>query len=188
MTFTDLLTRLNRELRDSDNNTFTEEEKVEALTRAVEDDAVCAVEIDTSNLFTMGTRDYPISDEIRQIYRMQLIGSSGALTPFDNGGYSFVANTLTVDEKYVNSIPTGTTMRIEWARKLDVGDDIPDYLVPYVLNMGIYYTTEVLASGKVNRFLRNDVSLSEIQTRGAMALRQADKLRRALPTQRAVAV
>lgn len=190
MLFTAVKERLNKELRDSDNSTFTDDEKTEALTRAIEEDVVALPEEDSSVTFVNGTRSYNLATTIRAIYSIGLDsnGNGYPSPPIDAEAYDFIAPRLIFTSRWAQNVPDGSVLYIQQLRKLTISDDIPDVFVPYVINMGIYYTTELLSSGKVNRFIRNDTTLSEIQARGATAMRTAQRLKKALPSARFVAV
>lgn len=186
---TDILTRLNIELRDTDNVTFSVLEKTEALTRAIEEEVVAVIEEDASTVLVQGGRTYPLNSQVRNVLGIDIdTGNTGLPIPLDAEAYTFIAPNLTLASSYINGLPAGSVLYINWLRKLITTDDFPAVLVPYILNKGIYYTTEELASGKVNRFLRNDTSLAEIIQRGNMALKAANDLKKSLPTRRYVRV
>lgn len=189
MFFTDLKTRLNVELRDSDNATFTDAEKVEALTKAIEEEAVAVVEESNATTFTNGTRNYGLGPNIRQIYSIGIDPSNqGNPYPLDKESYDWTAPNLTFQAPYVQGIPTNTVLYIKWLRKLTIADDIPAQVYPYVLNQAVYYTTRLLLAGKINRFLRNDTSVSEILNAGQAAKQDALRLKKSLPAARFVSI
>jgi hypothetical protein len=187
MFFTDLKVRLNKQLRDADNATFTDAEKTEALTDAIEESIVAVVELDSSKTFINGTRSYGLGANIKQVYNVSLdTGYNGNPTPLPGEVWDFLAPNLTFNQGLTGGTPTSMPLYIEWLRKLLVSDDIPAPFDKYVINQAVYNTTQILANGKVNRFLKNDVSLGDIITRGQVAQREANRLKKQLPAQRFV--
>lgn len=188
MFFTEIKTRLAKELMDTDNATFTDDEKSEALTKAIEEELVAVREEDTLT-FTNGTRSYPMDENIRAVYSVGIDASGGTNPiPLDAEAYIFRYSSLVFSSRYIAGIPTNALLYVDQLRKLTVEDDIPPQILPYVLNQAIYYTTEFLATRKITRFLRNDTTMAEIIQRGQMAQREANRLRKALPARNFVEV
>lgn len=185
----DIKVRLNKKLRDTDNATFTDDEKVEAITAAIEEGLVGVAEFDTSKTFTNGVRLYNLGNNIRAVYEIKLdTAQNGDFRSLTGDAYEYLVPYLRFRMKYAQSIPTGAVMEIAWFRKLTATDDIPDYAVPYVLKMAIYNTTQLLGAGKVNRFLRNDTSMGEILQFGAQQFKEAERIKKTLPGRRFIKI
>ncbi len=187
--FNDIKTRLNTQLRDSDGATFTDTEKIEALRTAIEETDVAVVEVNSSTLFTNGTRLYNLGANIDAVYNIEIdTANNGNLIPVERDGWDFIAPNLMFAPPLVSGIPTNSVLYITWLRKLTVDDDIPRLIENYVLNMAHYNVTQLLVRGKINRFLRNDVSMAELLQGGQAALRDAQRLKKKLPKYRFVVV
>jgi hypothetical protein len=188
-TLTDIKVRLNKKLRDADNGTFTDDEKIDAVTSAIEEGLVGVVEFDTSKTFVQGTRIYNLGNNIRAVYDIKMdTALTGNFRTISGDAYEYTVPNLRFRSRYSLNIPTGAVMEIAWFRKLTAADDIPDYAVPYVLKMAIYNTTQLLGAGKVNRFLRNDTSMGEILQFGAQQFREAERIKKTLPGRRFVKI
>lgn len=189
MFFTELKTRLAKDLSDTDNATFSDDEKTEALTKAIEESVVAVRETNTSSTFTLGTRDYTLADEVQAVYGVSIdITATGAPFPIDGNAWQFNPPNLTFRTEYATGIPTNAVLYIDWLRKLTIADDIPSQLVPFVLNQAIFNTTQMLLSRKINRFLRNDTTVAELLQAGQASGREANRLRKSLPARNFVEI
>lgn len=187
--FLDIKTRLNTELGDSDNATFSDTEKNEALTRAFEDEMVAVIERDTSVVITNSLTDYTLLSSIRAIYEIKVdTDGTGNYRKLSAEAYDYIQPILELTYGYATALPSGSRLKITQLRKLGVNDDIPSKYVPYVLNQAIAETVAQLQNKKINRFLRNDTTMAELLQRGQTAERKAGQLKKLLPQRRFVKV
>jgi hypothetical protein len=184
----DIKTRLNTEIRDSTNNVFTDAEKIEAVTKAIEDELVFTNVEDSSQTIVYQQRSYSLDTSYKALWRVQadVVGDGFPVTlPME--GWEFLAPNLLIKRRYMN-LATGVKLYIIAAKKLAVADDIPQPLADYVLEMSIQNCNEFLSNIKVNRFLKNDTTMAELIARINLAERRIQRMRHTLRNQRGVSL
>jgi len=168
MNYADALSNLNIDLGDSDNFTFTVEEKQRALTQAWNDPYNVAVAWDESLTFDSTVYTYTLPTTIE--YFKGLFYKNDANTfpkPLDSNAFSVINGTIYISSDYQYSIPNGATLCIKGSKQLTTTDDLAADRVEYVLKLARYNTLSMLGGKKANKFLQNDTSMPEI-----MAIRQ----------------
>lgn len=180
---TDILGRMDTELRDSSNLAFTPDEKKEAYQRAIDDESVYAIVEDSDTNFEAGTRAYELDSSYKALLKVEAdyIGD-GFPVPVEGNWWSFTDGNLIFTRRAMN-IPDGTQLYLTVGQKLTVDDDVPDYLVAYVMNMAISYCAEFLANIKVNRFLKNDTTMGDLINRINLGETRAQMLKRTIRNQ-----
>lgn len=175
----ELLIRMNTQLRDTGDKTFSIVEKTEALTGAFEDEYVCGVEEQTLTVVDQ-RRKYTLDDTIKSVLSVGFdYANDGFPTPLPASATSFVGGSLVIDRSYMN-LYAGKKLYLNVMVKYTIDDDLPEFLTSYVLNLGIANCAEYLSNIKINRFLKNDTTMGELLARINRAEQKAQRLRRTL--------
>ena len=169
MDFNNTLTELNITLGDTDNVTFTPEEKIRALRKAWNDPYVVDVIWDSSLTFTSTVADYTLPDTLTSVKGIYISASNSDADlpdPIDSSLWQVNGTTLTFSNKTTRVIPNGYTLHIKGNYKLDyAGDSLETVnLQEYVIALAGYNTLMLLGYKKANLFLKNDTSMSELIT------------------------
>lgn len=183
MDLSDFLTELNVRIGDTDNFTFTPEEKTSALTEAFNDDYVITDKWSASLTFTQGTYQYTLPsdvDVIADIY-VKADNSSDYPEKIDSSLWEVIAGVLQF-KAGANVIPTGYTLYLKGKTKFDSTDTINEVNVQeYLLNLAQLKLYKIMLAKKSMRFLKNDTSVSEIVTIKRDLQTDVDSYRRRLP-------
>lgn len=169
MDFDETKTELNITLGDTDNVTFTPEEKIRALTKAWNDSYVVKVVWDSTLTFDPSTYQYTIPtsmDTVKGIYISVTNSSSSNPDPIDASLWSVIDGNIHFNALAGRSIPTGYTLYIKGGKKIDPDTDTLDTvgLQEYVIALAGYNTLGMLGFKKANLFLKNDTSMGELIT------------------------
>lgn len=168
MDYATALQNLNIDLGDSDNFTFTTEEKQRALTQAWNDPYNVSVTWDESLTFDSSTYTYALPATIEYFKGLFYKNDSNTFPkPLDNDAYSIVDGNIYISADYQYAIPNGSTLCIKGSKQLTTSDNLANDRVEYVLKLARYNTLSMLGGKKANKFLQNDTSMAEI-----MAVRQ----------------
>jgi hypothetical protein len=168
MDYDDTYEQMNITLGDSDDVTFTPEEKARALQRAWKDSYVVKRVQDSTLTFTTGTNSYAVPSTIDNITDISLSPSNSLTTDFPETIPSDLWEVIDGYIKFKNQansiIPSGYTLYLKGNYKYDYTADTltGDSLQEYVIALGAYNTLTALAYKKVNLFLKNDTTLSEL--------------------------
>lgn len=162
-TFAALLDELDILLGDSDDFTFTPEEKTRALTEAWRDRYVVQPASATTT-YDNTVRAYTFTgvDVIREL-QYNTADSWPRSLPGD--AWELIDGSVYIDFNYRHTIPHGSTLTAIGRLKLDIADDITDTntnLIEYVLTIAHYNTLKLLGAKKTNRFIKNDTNMNEI--------------------------
>jgi len=166
MDFNDTLDELNITLGDTGDVTFTSDEKTRALTKAWNDSYVTQVVWDSSITFETGTYQYAIPTgltTVKDIYISASNSSSDAPEPISSDLWEVVGTNIQLSPKAA-FIPNGYTMYLKGNYKLDPNSDTLDTvnLQEYVLANAGFQTLTLLGHKKINLFLKNDTTMSEL--------------------------
>lgn len=169
MTFDETKDELNITLGDSEDVTFTPEEKIRALTKAWNDSYVVKVVWDSALTFDSSVYQYAIPtgvDTIKGVYISASNSSSDNPEPIDASLWSVIDGNIHFTPTAGRTIPTGYTLYIKGGKKLDPATDTLDTvgLQEYVIALAGYNTLGMLGFKKANLFLKNDTSMSELIT------------------------
>lgn len=181
--FSDLRTQLDTDLRDADNFTFTSAEKDEIVRAGIEDDPyVYVVERDTSltTLAYQPTYTSPF-DHVSDV-GYDYFGD-GYTTWLPSSNWEQIGDTLIFDRELLN-LAAGKTMVVLGKRHLTKNDLIPGSQRAYIMHKCNVAALDMLINGKTNRFLRNDVTMAELQQARANHDREAEKLKKNLVNRR----
>lgn len=156
------LTELNIRIGDSDNFTFTPEEKTSALTEAINDSYVVRQGWDTTLSYTAGTYQYPLPTGTTVVLDIGIKRDNSQDNPESiGGGWSVVANNIQFSG--LSSIPSAYTMYLLTAYKYTSSDTIAETnLQEYVLSLAQLRLYKIMLAKKTMRFLKNDTTVSEI--------------------------
>jgi len=162
MDFTALYNELNILLGDSDNFTFTPEEKERALTQAINDRYVVQTATGTFT-YSATTRAYAMPAGLTTVRNLQFSTTSDWQRTLPGDAYEVIDNTIYMDYDYRYEIPEGATITVVGNKKLTVGDTITKTnLQEYIFTLAHYNTLALLGTKKTNRFIKNDTNMNEI--------------------------
>jgi hypothetical protein len=163
MTYTEALSELDILLGDTDNFTFTVEEKQRAMQEAWRDRFVVTKVSDATNTYSNLTRSYTITglSTVREV-RYNITNQWPETLPSDS--YELVGTTtLNIEKDYRYVIPEGATLTVNGNYKPTTTDDITnEQMIEYVLVVAHYSTLKLLGAKKTNRFIKNDTNMNEI--------------------------
>jgi len=167
MNFADTLEQMNIELGDTNNVTFSVEEKTRALQKAWNDSSVVKVEWDSSLTFTTDTYQYSKPsgiDTVKDIYLSPTNSGVDFPEPISSDLWEVVEDKIQFSPLANRIIPNGNTLYIKGNNKLDYTSDTlgTTNLQEYVIALGGYNTLTLLGFKKANLFLKNDTSMSEL--------------------------
>lgn len=168
MTYAEAQTLLDIDLNDSDNFTFTPEEKQSALRQAWNDPYNIATAWDESLTYDQSTYQYAKPATIKNVKSLAYKTTS---EPFpvrlDSGSWETVGSNIYLTPEIRYDIPQGATLIIRGNNPIATTSDVADDRQEYVLKVARYNLLSMLGGKKVNKFLQNDTTTAEI-----MAMRQ----------------
>lgn len=170
-----LIEMLNRELNDYDNFTFSPEEKTYAIERAIADEDVYS-NLDIT-LPVTGLRDYALDERVQAVYDIGLDKGDGfeGFVGSRFWRHRTGDNTLVIDRAGKGITSGSFVAQVAW--KYQDTDNIPSYLVEYVLQLALMKIGDILSQTKVNRFLKNDTTMSELMAKINEATTRSNQLR-----------
>ena len=161
-----LLVTLNLRLGDTNNFTFTSDEKTEALNEAFNDDLVVADVWDSSLTFDTATYQYarPATvDRIQDIYIKPSNASDTDPQKISADLWEVVGDNIHFKNAANLYIPDNYTLYLKGKNKYTTADSIVETNVQeYVLNLAQLNCLNMLGVKKALSFLKNDTSVSEI--------------------------
>lgn len=166
MDFADTLEQLNILIGDTDDFTFTTEEKTRALTKAWNDPYVVSTVWDNSLTYSTTSYQYArpaTMTTVKGIYISASNSTSSFPEPVSDDLWSVVGSNIQFAPGAGGGIPNGYTIYIKGAYKLDPDVDTLDTvaLQEYVLANAAFETLSMLTLKKANRFLKNDTTMGE---------------------------
>lgn len=183
MDFNDFLDDLNIQLGDTDNFTFTPEEKTRALTEAFNDPYVIKAKWDTTLTYTVGTYQYAIPTgvtTVKDIY-IRTDNSLNNPTKIDSSFWDIVGAYIQFSP--ATNIPDTYHLFVSGNYKYTISDTITEVNVQeYVLTVAQFRCLKLLSNKKVNRFLKNDTTLGEVIALKRDLEQDIANYRRRLPT------
>lgn len=179
MDFTTALQNLNIDLGDSDNFTFTPEEKTRALTQAWNDPYNVSVTWDESLSYSSSTYEYTIPASVEYFKGLYYkTSASNFPKPLDSDAYFVVGNKLYISADYQYVIPQNATLCIKGVKQKITTDSLANDRTEYILKLARYNTLSMLGGKKANRFLQNDTSMAEIMNMRQTLERDINNMRR----------
>lgn len=187
VTASSIMDRFNRRMKDSEDTTFTSSEKDEFYAAALDDPYCTKLSRDTSLTITANQAVYTLPTGF--VGNLTDIGYDvndyGYTHYLDRQAFEVIDGNLIFHYSY-RQLPGGKTLHLIGEKKLGTTDDVPEYLVPYVLELMTIEAFEFLKSNLTTRFLRNDITMGEIVTAIGTHERRAEKLRGNLANKRSV--
>lgn len=182
-----ILSRFNTRMRDSEDTTFTSGEKDEFYAAALDDPYCTKLTRDTSLTIVANQPTYTIPTGF--VGNLTDVGYNvndyGYTRYLDREAFDCIDGTLIFSYGY-SSLPAGKTLYLVGEKQLATSDSAPDYLVPYIIELMTIEAFEFLKSNLTTRFLRNDITMSEIIAAISTHERRAEKLRATLANRRSV--
>lgn len=161
---TALLAQLDIRMGDSDNFTYTIEEKEDALSEAMNDGLVRTPVWDNSLTYSVGTFQYTKPATVKTIQDIYIKPDNNLDEPekIDSTLWEVVGDNLHF-KSGSKVIPNGWTLYLKGYDKYDEDDIISGVsLQEYVLNLAQLKLLRMLGVKKALRFLKNDTSVAEI--------------------------
>lgn len=178
-----LKTRLNTRLRDTGNLTFTSAEKDEMLIEAIADPYVYIADRDTSLTTVDSQSVYPMPDGFDDIYEIGIdINADGYVSPIPRSEYDVLNGNL-IFASSSKTLTAGKTLHIYGKRKLTTTDIFPDKVQEYILSLAIVGAFEMLKTSLTTRFVKNDMTMTDIVKSIQTHEQRAEKYRRSLINQ-----
>jgi len=185
-TYAQLLTRLNTLLSDSTDKTFTSTEKGEFLTNAFNDPSVYSVQRDVSLTTVANQYNYTVPTGYSDITDIFIdIDADGIGTKVARNTYDIINGVIYFSN--IRTLPASKTIILFGKKKLTTSDNIPDMLQEYVLVLAQIEAYRFMKNKYATRFLKNDVSMSELIASLTDLERKAESLRKNLLNRREIA-
>lgn len=160
-----LLAELNIRIGDTDNFTFTSNEKTSALTEAFNDDYVVKDKWDTTLTFDTGTYQYAKPSDVDVVLDIYLRPDNSQDEPekIDSSLWEVIGSNIHFKNYASNIIPDGYTLYLRAKTKYDSDDTIIETnLQEYILTLAQLRLYKIMLNKKSMRFLKNDTSVAEI--------------------------
>ena len=183
-TFAALKITLNIRIGDTDNFTFTDEEKTEALTEAFNDQDTVKEVWNTSLTFSTTTYQYAKPSGVDVVEDIYIRGDNSVEEPqkIDSSLWEVVGSNIQFKPGRT-SIPQGYTLYVKGYTKYDVADDITEVNVQeFVLALAQLRLFRMLGVKKTFKFLKNDTSVAEVVGMKRELERDVAAYRQRLPT------
>lgn len=166
MDFAAFLEELNIRLGDSDDFTFTPEEKTSILTEAINDENVVKTVWNTTLTFDSAAYQYALPSGLTTITDIYLNPSNSTADEPEKVAsnlWSVVGSNIQFSNMANSYIPTNYTLYVKGRYKYTINDTITETnLQEYVLKAAQYRALGQLSNKKLLRFLKNDTSVAEI--------------------------
>lgn len=183
MNFAQLLEKLNIRIGDTDNFTFTNEEKTDALTEAFQDSHAVIGIWDDSLTYDSNEYRYQLPNSVSAVNDIYIRNDDA----IDEPG-KIDSNLWEVIDGYIHFkpgskvIPTGYTIYIKGTGKCTISDTISDVkLQNYIMNVAQLRLFRMLGVKKSLKFLKNDTTLSEVIAMRRELQSEVEEYRRTLP-------
>lgn len=161
---TALLAQLNIRLGDTDNFTYTPEEKEDALDEAINNDYVRKQIWDSSLTYSVGTYQYAKPTGVDVIQDIYIKPDNNLEEPekIDSNLWEVVGDNIHLKHGS-HVIPDGYTLYLKGFTKYETADTLTETsLQEYVLNLAQLKLMRMLGVKKALRFLKNDTSMAEV--------------------------
>lgn len=183
MDYDELEDKLNIRLGDTDNFTFTPEEKQDALTEAFNDSHVLTPVWDSSLTYDVGTYQYALPSGVSVVQDVYIKNDNNLDEPgkIDSNLWEIVDGNLHF-KPGSTVIPDGWTIYLKGYTKYDSDDTIAETGVwEYILNLAQLKLMRMLGVKKSLRFLKNDTSMAEVVAIKRELENEVNEYRRRLP-------
>ena len=181
--FNQTLARFQLRLRDVNQTTFTLPEQTDLLTSAFNDRFVTIFDRDTMTSVA-SQAVYPYTGAISDPTELFLdIASNGYGTSIDTSAWDYINGNFIFKPSY-KPLTGGLSIYIYGKRKLTVSDLIPDSLIEYVLEVAYMESLKLLKMTLATRFLKNDMTMPQINQAIAETKQTINDMRRDLTNTR----
>lgn len=162
LSFSQMKTRGKVKLRDTANVTLTDSEHAENLKSALYDPYVYIIDRDDNTTTVANQANYDVPDGMTEVTDILIdLYDNGYPVRVERQGYDIINGVIYFDLRH-QSIPDGKTMIIIGKVKLDENSLIPDFLQEYVFQLYMIETFEMIKTSLTTRFVKNDITMSEI--------------------------
>lgn len=160
----DLLAELNVRVGDTDNFTFTPEEKTSALTEAFNDDYAITDKWDTSLTFATGTYQYAKPSDVDVVNDIYIKADNSQDYPEKIASSLWEVQGANIQFKPgADVIPNGYTLYLKSKTKYTTADTVAETnLQEYILKLAQLRLYGIMLNKKSMRFLKNDTTVGEI--------------------------
>lgn len=158
------LDELNRNIGDLNNFTFTNDQKTDALTRAVNDNYAVLAVWDNSLTFSIETYQYVLPADITTVSDVYLERDVSQFPEaISRELWEVIAGNLQFNNVAHWSIPDTYPLWLKGYYKVKTSDVIDDVnLQQYILSLAGWNLLKTLTYTKLGSFLRNDTQISEL--------------------------
>lgn len=164
MDFQDTLHAMNITLGDSEDITFTPEEKKRALTKAWNDPWVVEDVWNTAGSFSVNSYQTPLPTGVGTVRGIGVRTSTTDFPqPLDSSYFDIVGSNIQWTQAARGGLTDGTGLYILGTNKLTVNNTLnTEALQEYVIALGAWNTLTLLGYKKANLFLKNDLTMGEL--------------------------
>lgn len=184
-TYAQVLDRLNTRLADTADTTFTSGQKAEFLTKAYNDKYNTGVGRDTSLTTAASTYSYAMPSGYSDIYELyiDMDGTGAFRTPIPREAYDVIGSTLYIS----NDLPAGKSLLLVGSKQYTIAETaLPELNQDYVVELATLEAMRYLKHRYAMRFLKNDLTMSEVLQAIQECRQAAAELRSQLMNQRLV--
>lgn len=159
-----LLTELNVRIGDTDNFTFTSDEKTSAINEALNDDYAITDKWDTSLTFVTGTYQYAKPSDVDVVNDIYIKADNSQDYPEKIASSLWEVQGANIQFKPgADTIPNGYTLYLKAKTKYSTSDTIAEVSVQqYILALAQLRLYRIMLAKKSMRFLKNDTTVGEI--------------------------
>lgn len=184
ITKSQLKVKFNTRLRDTTNVTWTSGEKDDILSAAILDPFVYIVDTDKTLVTVANQPEY--TSPVQAITDMQIdTNGDGYPKPVPREAYDLINGVIRFGRAY-KGIPAGKTLYVTGEIKLTDFDTYPDMIQEYILQTAMAEAFEMLKTSLTSRFVKNDMTMSEIVQSISTHRAEAARLRSQIMNQRPV--
>lgn len=163
MTYAEAQDELDIALDDSDDFTFTPEQKQRALTKAWNDPYNVSVVTDSSQTYDQNDYSYTKPATIDYVKGLYYTTTSEPYpVRLDSGLYEVIASAINITPEGRYVIPQGATLIVRGVKQLAITDNLASDREEYVLAVAQYNLFNALLAKKLNKFLKNDTTAAEL--------------------------
>lgn len=162
-TYDQIYTALNVSLRDTDDRTFTQDEKYSVLTRVITTDPwVRGAVRDDTTIVVANQPTYPLPIGMVSVATVLYdYYDDGYGTPLSSQNFEVIDGDLVLS-RAVKNLVAGKKLILRGMKRYTTADSIPDLQSEYVVHVATAKLFEILLSDKTNFFLINELSMGEV--------------------------
>jgi len=178
MNFAAATSKLNIRIGDTDNFTFTPEEKIDALTEAFNDSHVLKTVWNSTTVYATGTYEYPLPSEVTVVQDVYTGSATEEPKKVGSTEWEIIGSNIRLGDRFTN----GSTISLKGYVKYLITDTVTEVNIQeYILNLAQLKLLRMLGVKKSLRFLKNDTSMSEVIAIKQELEREVKEYQRRLP-------